>query len=106
MIRKTFLYKGEVLRAGTPRNDKLVNGDIEDMAKKVREKYHIPKNGKIVLYAPTYRRPEVPVVLDSDYLLEALNNMQFLKNAAEEKEVERKKEAEDVFYVPLPSISG
>ena len=37
MIRKTFLYKGEVLRAGTPRNGKLVNGDIEDMAKKVRE---------------------------------------------------------------------
>ncbi|MDD6070954.1 MAG: CDP-glycerol glycerophosphotransferase family protein [Clostridiales bacterium] len=96
MIRKTFLYKGEVLRAGTPRNDKLVNGDIADMAKKVREKYHIPKNGKIVLYAPTYRRPEVPVVFDSDYLLKELDNMQFLKNAAEEKEAERKKETEDV----------
>lgn len=37
MIRKTFLYKGEVLRAGTPRNDQLVNGNVKEMADKVRK---------------------------------------------------------------------
>lgn len=69
MIRKTFLYKGEVLREGTPRNDRLVNGSLKEMAGKVRKKYHIPDGGKIILYAPTYRRTSVPVELDSDRLL-------------------------------------
>lgn len=73
MIRKTFLYKGEVLRAGTPRNDKLFNGDIKEMAEKVRKQYQIPENGKIVLYAPTYRITSIPVELDAAKLTEALN---------------------------------
>lgn len=72
MIRKTFLYKGEILRAGTPRNDKLVKGDTGALADKVRKRYHIPENGKIVLYAPTYRKTSVPVELDSDQLLDYL----------------------------------
>jgi CDP-glycerol glycerophosphotransferase len=46
------------------------------MARRVREKYHIPENGKIVLYAPTYRKTSTPVVLDSDYLLAQLDHMQ------------------------------
>lgn len=69
MIRKTFLYKGEVLRAGTPRNDRLVNGNLKEMADKVRRKYHIPDNGKIILYAPTYRKTSISVELDGDMLL-------------------------------------
>lgn len=76
MIRQTYQYKGEVLRAGTPRNDKLVNGDIEEMRKRVREKYKIPENGRIVLYAPTYRKTGIPVIMDSDYLLEQLEKIQ------------------------------
>lgn len=76
MIRQTYRYKGEILRAGTPRNDKLVNGDIEEMTEKVRKKYDIPENGRIVLYAPTYRKTEIPVVMDSDYLLEQLDTIQ------------------------------
>ena len=78
MIRTTYQYKGDVLQAGTPRNDKLVRGDIEELAHKVKEKYNIPPNGKIVLYAPTYRQTNIPVVMDSDYLLKQLNKMQFL----------------------------
>lgn len=80
MIRQTYQYKGEVLRAGTPRNDKLVNGDMEDMRRKVRERYDIPENGRIVLYAPTYRKTGVPVVMDSDYLLERLHGIKNLGN--------------------------
>lgn len=75
MIRTTYQYKGEVLRAGTPRNDRLVNGDIGEMRKRVRERYDIPENGRIVLYAPTYRRTGIQVVMDSDYLLGQLDTM-------------------------------
>jgi CDP-glycerol glycerophosphotransferase len=76
MIRTTYQYTGDVLRAGTPRNDKLVKGEILDMARRVREAYHIPENGKLVLYAPTYRKTSTPVVLDSDFLLAHLNEIQ------------------------------
>lgn len=75
MIRTTYQYKGEVLREGTPRNDKLVQGNILAMQKRVRETYRIPENGKIVLYAPTYRSPENPVELDADALLDCLQGM-------------------------------
>lgn len=74
MIQKTFCYKGEVVRAGTPRNDRIVNGDIGDMARKVRSHYHIPEDGKVVLYAPTYRNPSEPVVFDSDLILSCLQS--------------------------------
>lgn len=73
MIRKTYMYKGEVLREGTPRNDRLVNGDTAEMREAVRKAYNIPGNGKIVLYAPTYRNTDAAVTLDGDYLLESLD---------------------------------
>lgn len=73
MIRKTFLYQGEVLCAGTPRNDMLVNGETQNIREKVRKQYNIPENGKIVLYAPTYRNTGIPVKLDGDDLLTFLN---------------------------------
>lgn len=72
MIRNTYQYQGEVLKAGTPRNDKLMRGEISDMANKVREYYQIPNTSKIVLYAPTYRYAEPSVVLDGDKVLEQL----------------------------------
>lgn len=74
MIRQTYLYQGEVLRAGTPRNDKLVRGEIEEAAKKVRAYYNIPENGRILLYAPTYRTPKTAVCIDSDKLTGYLNH--------------------------------
>ncbi|MDE6759066.1 MAG: CDP-glycerol glycerophosphotransferase family protein [Lachnospiraceae bacterium] len=72
MIRGTYRYKGEVLKAGTPRNDKLVLGDIGDMIKKVKKHYKIPQNARVILYAPTYRYAESPVILEADRLLEKL----------------------------------
>ena len=86
MIKTTFLYKGEVLRAGTPRNDRLVNGDTSAMVKKVKDFYHIPENGKIALFAPTYRKPSEPVVFDSDAFLEGLRDMKPVKGIADGKE--------------------
>lgn len=88
MIRTTYQYKGEVLRAGTPRNDRLVNGNTWDMRKRVREKYDIPENGRIVLYAPTYRRTGIPVVMDSDYLLAQLDAMENPENLLQQDDTE------------------
>lgn len=88
MIRTTYQYKGEVLRAGTPRNDRLVNGDIGEMRKRVRERYDIPENGRIVLYAPTYRRTGIQVVMDSDYLLGQLDTMRNPANLLRQDDAE------------------
>lgn len=85
MIRGTYAYKGEVLRAGTPRNDKLVRGEIQEMAERVRKHYNIPDHGRIVLYAPTYRNTGLLVEMDSDCLLKSLAQIPMLNNQAEPK---------------------
>ena len=54
MFRTAFRYKGEYIRAGSPRNDVLVKNDPEDI-RRVREKIGIPPGKKLLLYAPTYR---------------------------------------------------
>lgn len=72
MIRTTYQYKGEVLRAGTPRNDKLVNGDTDQMANKVRQQYGIAADTHILLYAPTYRKANPPVEFLADELVHVL----------------------------------
>ncbi|MBE5924996.1 MAG: hypothetical protein E7271_11145 [Lachnospiraceae bacterium] len=73
MIRKTYGYKGEVFKAGTPRNDLLISGDVNAVARKVKEFYNIPEDGKVVLYAPTYRNLKKNVTLDANYVLQQLN---------------------------------
>ncbi|MBQ9983247.1 MAG: CDP-glycerol glycerophosphotransferase family protein [Lachnospiraceae bacterium] len=75
MIKTTYQYQGEVLRKGTPRNDKLVRGEIAEAEGKVRKYYGISESAHIVLYAPTYRKPSTPVELDGDKLIEALNEL-------------------------------
>ncbi len=72
MIRTTYQYRGQVLEAGTPRNDMLVNGNTVAAAEKVRRYYEIPAGARIVLYAPTYRNLQTKVCLDADALLAAL----------------------------------
>lgn len=72
MIRQTYQYKGEVLRAGTPRNDCLVRKQTQPMNEKVRQHYRIPMDARIILYAPTYRYGNVPVHLNCDSLLQRL----------------------------------
>jgi CDP-glycerol glycerophosphotransferase len=48
------LYKGKTLRSGSPRCDILVN-NIPKSRAKVRQKYNISPNSKILMYAPTFR---------------------------------------------------
>lgn len=55
LFRKAFLYEGEFLECGMPRNDFLVRGETTDAALKVRSRYQIDPDIRILLYAPTYR---------------------------------------------------
>ncbi len=54
MLPTGMIYSGKTLRTGSPRCDGLV-GDREGARKRVREKYQLPKEVKIVMYAPTFR---------------------------------------------------
>lgn len=69
LFRGAFLYQGEVMEAGMPRNDSLVLGKTKEAEKAVREYYGIGREEKMILYAPTYRTPSREVVLDADRLL-------------------------------------
>lgn len=54
MYRKGLLYNGEIIKTGTPRCDVLFN-QRDEKYKLLREQYDIPQDGKIILYAPTFR---------------------------------------------------
>lgn len=55
--KRVFEFEGEMLEYGFPRNDVLVNSSVEKSASQqsIREYLNIPKDKKIILYAPTYR---------------------------------------------------
>lgn len=52
--RDGLIYDGTIVRTGTPRCDVLINRRNE-MRSKIRKMYGVPEDGKIVLYAPTFR---------------------------------------------------
>lgn len=72
LFRHAFLYEGEILECGMPRNDLLVRRETERPAKKVRERYGIPDDSKILLYAPTYRNSTQNIFPDFDPLWKIL----------------------------------
>lgn len=49
-----LLYNGKVLKTGSPRCDILIT-QRKELYKRIRERYQIPQDGKIVMYAPTFR---------------------------------------------------
>lgn len=54
VIRRAFGYAGEILECGSPRMDCLLHKN--NFRDKICEYYHIDRNCKIVLYAPTFRK--------------------------------------------------
>ncbi|MFV0379763.1 MAG: CDP-glycerol glycerophosphotransferase family protein [Anaerorhabdus sp.] len=53
ILRNSFLYEGKVLETGSPRYDfAFVN-----QSNNLKERLHIKENEKVILYAPTFRRP-------------------------------------------------
>lgn len=54
-FRSCFLYEGEMLEYGYPRNDILYWPNKDEIAQQLKEKLDIPKDKKTILYAPTWR---------------------------------------------------
>lgn len=55
VFRSAFGYKNQILKVGYPRNDELINDNYPTEINKIKDKLGIPRNKKVVLYAPTYR---------------------------------------------------
>jgi CDP-glycerol glycerophosphotransferase len=57
LIKRSFWYSGEILEAGIPRNDIFFNETLHrSIRQHIIEQYQLPSDGRIVLYAPTFRR--------------------------------------------------
>ncbi|MFF6910283.1 CDP-glycerol glycerophosphotransferase family protein [Streptomyces sp. NPDC012389] len=55
LLRRSLAYEGDVLEAGSPANDVLCAPDREKAAEEIRRTLGVPKDHRVVLYAPTYR---------------------------------------------------
>ncbi|MCQ2960806.1 MAG: CDP-glycerol glycerophosphotransferase family protein [archaeon] len=58
IFRRAFAFNGNMLEIGYPRNDILFRENTEEGIKKIKEKMNIPKDKKVILYAPTWRDNE------------------------------------------------
>lgn len=58
VFKRCFMFNKVMLETGYPRNDILHAKDRDLIAKKIREKLHIPMDKKTILYAPTWRDDE------------------------------------------------
>ncbi|WP_371632725.1 CDP-glycerol glycerophosphotransferase family protein [Streptomyces sp. NBC_01259] len=58
VLRRSFGFEGEVLECGYPRNDLFHAADRTKVAAAVRERLGIPKDKRVVLYAPTWREDQ------------------------------------------------
>jgi CDP-glycerol glycerophosphotransferase len=59
IMRRAFLYDGEICEYGYPRNDLLSRADSAEVAARVRARLGLPDGKRVVLYAPTWRDNQV-----------------------------------------------
>lgn len=55
IFRRAFKYKKDILEFGYPANDIFYQEEFKKKTKGLRKKLGIPKNKKVILYAPTWR---------------------------------------------------
>lgn len=55
VYRKAFRYNGEIMKVGSPRNDKLMQNSNSEERKTIRGRIGIRSEQKVLLYAPTFR---------------------------------------------------
>lgn len=58
IFRRAFSFEGSILGTGYPRNDILYHPDKEALALAIKEELGLPKDKKVILYAPTWRDDE------------------------------------------------
>ena len=74
VYRDAFKYKGKILKIGMPRNDKLVKKSPDEY-EKIKKNINIPKDVKVLLFAPTYRdrcNTNQKILVDLKRVLEVL----------------------------------
>lgn len=70
--KQAYLYKNQMLETGFPRNDVLYKQ--RDSKDEIKERLGIPKNKKVLLYAPTFRsRDSFNIHLDIEKMRESLS---------------------------------
>ena len=67
LIRGSFMYQGELLECGLPRNDILFTNNAEIIAK-VKKWFNIDKSVNILLVAPTWKENNDTSNVDFDYV--------------------------------------
>lgn len=55
IFNRAFAFNGKILETGYPRNDYLINCNNTNQINKVKSENNLPKDKKIILYAPTWR---------------------------------------------------
>jgi CDP-glycerol glycerophosphotransferase len=79
-----FRYEGEVIRYGSPRNDRLVTESSSGQVAALRRRLDLPDDRTIVLYAPTFRegarssRGPVPLALELSVMQQVLGESAYL----------------------------
>src|SRR5690625_2330686 len=58
IFKKAFDFKGEIIESGYPRNDLLYTNNNKKNINEIKLKLNIPRNKKVILYAPTWRDDE------------------------------------------------
>ncbi len=58
IFERCFDFHKDMICTGYPRNDTLVNNNNEEYINRLKDKYKIPKDKKVILYAPTWRDTE------------------------------------------------
>lgn len=58
IFRRAFMYDGQMLETGYPRNDILYREDKEQLMREIKAELGIPDDKKVILYAPTWRDDE------------------------------------------------
>lgn len=66
IFKRAFWYDGAILECGTPRIDILINKKL-GVENRIKDKFGIPIDTKIILYAPTFRKDNEIGVYNLDY---------------------------------------
>ena len=82
IFRRCFAFDGEMLEIGYPRNDILINDNNQENIDSIKSKFNVPKDKKVILYAPTWRDNEFynsgeykfATQMDFDAMKEALSD--------------------------------
>lgn len=55
IFKRAFDFHNEMIESGYPRNDYLINNNKQENINRIKESIGIPKDKKLILYAPTWR---------------------------------------------------